>query len=190
MYFIKEQAFFTYEEKKSKFIAYISPYSEFKILLSTLKQQHPKARHFVYAYRYLNDFDQIVQNSSDDGEPKGTSGKPTLSALAGAKLINCGVITVRYFGGVKLGTGGLVRAYAQACNEVINISQILPFYKQNYYHCFVLYHLFSSIEYTLKSLEIDVKKDFTDTGVNLELLCTKEKYAEFKNKHQREVTEI
>jgi hypothetical protein len=54
----------------------------------------------------------------------------------------------------------------------------------------VLYHLFSSIEYTLKSLEIDVKKDFTDTGVNLELLCTKEKYTEFKNKHQREVTEI
>ena len=82
--------------------------------------KHPKARHHVYAYRYLNEYEQIVENSSDDGEPKGTSGKPSLHVLAGHELINTAVIIVRYFGGIKLGTGGLVRAYSDAVNSVIN----------------------------------------------------------------------
>ena len=74
-------------------------------------------------YRYLNEFDQIVENSGDDGEPKSTGGKPSLKALLGADMINTGVIIVRYFGGTMLGTGGLVRAYNDAVNEVVNIAQ-------------------------------------------------------------------
>ena len=105
------------------------PFNEFKNVMQDLKEAHPKARHFVYAYRYLNEFDQIVENCSDDGEPKGTSGKPSLTVLSGNELINTAVIIVRYFGGVKLGTGGLVRAYSASINEVINISELFKYKK-------------------------------------------------------------
>ena len=67
------------------------PYSLFDEVMIRLKNEHPKARHHVYAYRYLNEFEQIVENSGDDGEPKGTSGKPSLAVLAGNELINTAV---------------------------------------------------------------------------------------------------
>ena len=70
------------------------PYDEFDDVMKSLKDKHAKARHFVYAYRYLNEFDQIIENSSDDGEPKGTSGKPCLNVLAGNELINSFVTVI------------------------------------------------------------------------------------------------
>ena len=129
MRFVQEEFFHEIEVKKSKFIAHICPFDSFEQILQRLKTEHPKARHFVYAYRYLNQFEQIVENSSDDGEPKGTSGKPSLAVLAGGEIINTAVIIVRYFGGVKLGTGGLVRAYSDAVNEVIKIAQWMKYQK-------------------------------------------------------------
>ena len=117
----------TLEIKQSKFMAFLMPYSKYLETLQKLKQEHPKARHFVVAYRYLNEFNQIVEHSSDDGEPKGTSGKPTLMVLQGAEIINSAVITVRYFGGTKLGTGGLVRAYSDAVNLVLQEAIFLEY---------------------------------------------------------------
>jgi len=86
-----------------------------------LKIEHPKARHIVYAYRELNEFNQIIENSSDDGEPKGSSGVPVLNVLRGEEFINVAILVVRYFGGIKLGIGGLVRAYTvqKTCNRDI-----------------------------------------------------------------------
>ena len=96
--------------KKSNFLAFLCPISSFKSLHEHLKEEHFKAVHVVWATRELNKYGQIVENQSDDGEPKGTSGQPSLNALRGAQLINVAVLIVRYFGGIKLGTGGLVRA--------------------------------------------------------------------------------
>ena len=113
----------TLEVKQCKFIAYLVPYDLYESTLNKLKEEHPKARHFVTAYRYLNEYSQVVEHSSDDGEPKGTSGRPSLMVLQGQNLINAAVIVVRYFGGTKLGTGGLVRAYSDVVNLVIaNVS--------------------------------------------------------------------
>ena len=109
------------EIKKSSFIAYLAPLASFETLRAQLRQQHPKARHIVWAYRTLNEPGQIVENSSDDGEPKSTAGAPCLNALRGAELINAAVLVVRYFGGIKLGTGGLVHAYASL--SLIHISE-------------------------------------------------------------------
>ena len=117
----------TLEVKQSKFIAHVLPYDGYDAWLQRLKSEHPKARHFVTAFRYLNGFGQIVEGSSDDGEPRGTSGKPTLAVLQGSDLINAAVITVRYFGGTKLGTGGLVRAYSDAANGVIAQAALQPY---------------------------------------------------------------
>jgi len=127
---IRETNHSSMEIKKSNFISYLTPIDNFENLMNELRSDNPKARHFVWATRILNEHDQIVENCSDDGEPKNTSGKPTLKVLQGHNLINCGIITVRYFGGIKLGTGGLVRAYndagQQTCSEanLINLDSL------------------------------------------------------------------
>jgi uncharacterized YigZ family protein len=169
--FVQKEFSHTFEEKKSKFIAHLMPYEMFDEVMTRLKNEHPKGRHFVYAYRYLNEFDQIVENSSDDGEPKGTSGKPSLAVLAGADIINTGVIIVRYFGGIKLGTGGLVRAYGDSVNEVIKISEFYEYKKLISKTINCEYNELSQIEYTLNQEKIIIKsKDFSqNVNVNIQL---------------------
>ncbi|RXJ91936.1 YigZ family protein [Malaciobacter molluscorum] len=176
MNFVKENFSSIFEEKKSKFIAYLFPISKFDDVMKSLKEEHPKARHHVYAYRYLNEFDQIVENSSDDGEPKGTSGKPSLNVLSGHDLINTAVIIVRYFGGVKLGTGGLVRAYSDAVNKVIDTAILFKYEKILFKTIICEYSELSKIEYDLQQLDIQIKNKFFSQHVLLELESTKEKF--------------
>ena len=118
------------EVKRSKFLTYLVPISEYKGLQDKLKSEHPKANHVVYALRYLNEFDQVVENTSDDGEPKGCAGTPALNVMRGDGLINCAVLIVRYFGGIKLGTGGMARAYALAVKDVVKVSELILYEKQ------------------------------------------------------------
>jgi len=166
----------TLEVKKSKFITYICPYSDFKTLMQKLKSNHTKARHFVYAYRYLNEFDQIVENSSDDGEPKGTSGKPSLAVLSGANIINTALIIVRYFGGTRLGTGGLVRAYSDAVNEVCSISQFKTYEKLIQKTIQLEYSNLSKFEYKLNNLDIKIISKEFSSNIILILEATQEKF--------------
>lgn len=176
MQFVKEHTNYTFEEKKSKFITHLVPYSQFDKVMEELKKEHPKGRHFVYAYRYLNEFDQVVENSSDDGEPKGTSGKPSLAVLAGNELINTAVIIVRYFGGIRLGTGGLVRAYSDSVNMVIENSELYPYNKLYIKQLSVDYTSLSKIEYKIAQFEIAVKeKEFTG-NVILRLEAPKDEF--------------
>ena len=168
-------------------MAFLIPFERFDDVMNRLKSEHPKARHFVYAYRYLNEFDQIVENSSDDGEPKGTSGKPCLSVLAGQEIINTAVIVVRYFGGVKLGTGGLVRAYSDSVNEVLQISEFKPYQKLISKILECEYTELSQLEYLLNQEEITIKsKDFS-TKVSLEIELTAEQCNELEVKLSRNV---
>ncbi len=85
---IREPNISTYEIKRSKFIAHLVPIDRFDGLQDELKRQHPKARHVVYALRHLNEFEQVVENLSDDGEPKGSSAQPALNVLRGEDIIN------------------------------------------------------------------------------------------------------
>jgi len=180
----------TLEIKQSKFIAYFLPYFCFKDTLASLKEQHPKARHFVVAYRYLNEFNQIVEHSSDDGEPKGTSGKPTLMVLQGKGIINSAIITIRYFGGTKLGTGGLVRAYSDATNLVIHKSKLLE-YKDEVVKTIVFnYSDIGKVEYECSNNEINItNKEFTNDA-KFELKATKESFTIFFEKLSRIVKEV
>jgi len=171
----------TYEIKKSKFIAYFVPISEFKGLQDKLREQHPKSRHVVYALRYLNEFDQIVENSSDDGEPKGSSAPPALNVLRGEKMINIAVLIVRYFGGVKLGIGGLVRAYGNAVKEVIAESAIIKYEKMLQYEFKTSYSQVQRTEYLLKKIDIlGVERQFLADGVAWKIESTQDKLNEFK----------
>ncbi len=186
MKFVQEHTTNTLEVKQSKFIAHLVPYGVYDETLAQLKEEHPKARHFVVAWRYINEFDQVIEHCSDDGEPKGTSGKPTLAVLAGNDLINTAVIIVRYFGGTKLGTGGLVRAYSDACNAVIQDSEMLTYVKLCTYVFSVGYSDISLIEYRLQELRMDVKnKEFDEKGAIITIDAEKEVWESFYKESER-----
>ena len=153
----------TLEIKQSKFIPHLIPYAIYEKTLQELKKSHPKARHFVTAYRYLNEFNQIVEHSSDDGEPKGTSGKPTLMVLQGNDMINSAIITVRYFGGTKLGTGGLVRAYSDATNLVLGLANLVEYKNEITKTISFEYTNLRKVEYECLACGVDiVEKVFSD----------------------------
>ena len=170
------------EVKRSKFITYLVPISEYDGLQEKLKAENPKANHVVYALRYMNEYEQIVENSSDDGEPKGCAGTPALNVLRGENIINCAVLIVRYFGGIKLGTGGMARAYALAVKDVLNESVLLPYEKQIEYVFTTSYSDVDKTLYQLKQLGIvQYERDFGIDGVDWKILGSDEKIERFKN---------
>ncbi len=178
-------------EKQSKFIAHLMPYSMYQEVLKTLKSEHPKARHFVTAFRYINAFEQVVEGSSDDGEPRGTSGKPTLAVLQGNGLINSAVITVRYFGGTKLGTGGLVRAYSDATNLVIASATLLSYQKENILVVSCVYSDIGKVRYLLENLDIKVtEKEFDMLGEVMHLQAPQEVLDRFIDEAKRLITVV
>ena len=114
-------------EKKSKFIAnifYITSEEEAEEKIRQIKRKHNTARHHCYAYRIIRE-NEIINKSSDDGEPSGTAGMPMLNILEKNNFINILVIVTRYFGGILLGTGGLVKAYSEVTQKVIEKSKIV-----------------------------------------------------------------
>jgi uncharacterized YigZ family protein len=166
MKYIKTHFQNTYEVKQSKFIAHLVMFANYEDSLKTLKELHPKARHFVVAYRYLNEFKQVVEHSSDDGEPKGTSGKPTLMVLQGQNLINTAIIIVRYFGGTKLGTGGLVRAYSEATSLVIRESELFEYMDEIVVTLSFSYSDIRKVEYECKINNIKIiEKVFKEVSI-------------------------
>lgn len=106
-------------EKKSKFIGYLllcKNVDEVENALQNLRKEHKKATHICYAYSLKNPF---LEKAVDDGEPGGTAGRPILSVLQKKGIQDVCVFVVRYFGGIKLGAGGLVRAYTKTTSEVL-----------------------------------------------------------------------
>jgi len=180
----------TLEIKQSKFISHLIPYSLYEKTLQELKLLHPKARHFVVAYRYFNEFKQIVEHSSDDGEPKGTSGKPTLMVLQGKGLINSAIITVRYFGGTKLGTGGLVRAYSDATNLVLNTAELYEYKDEISKTIIFEYANIRKVEYECLECKVEIlEKKFSDITEYILKSDDKSMY-NFLNKLDRLVTVV
>ncbi len=145
----------TTEVKRSKFITYIVPIDIYYGLQEKLKQENPKANHVVYALRYLNEYNQIVENSSDDGEPKGCAGLPTLNVLRGKEMINCAIMIVRYFGGIKLGTGGMARAYSLASKNVLEVATLKEYVQECEYSFESSYKQINHILYLLKENNIN-----------------------------------
>jgi len=187
MYFVDKIYNQTHEVKQSKFIAYLLPYNEYADKLQELKDKHPKARHFVVAYRYLNEFNQIVEHSSDDGEPKGTSGKPSLFVLQGADIINSAVIIVRYFGGTKLGTGGLVRAYSDAVNLVLDDALLLEYTQTLEKMISFEYTHARVIDYEASACGIEIVDKIFDAKISYKIKASQENMDKFLAKVDRKI---
>ena len=113
--------------KNSKFIGIIIPIEsldDVKYNLNNLKEEYKNATHYCYAFTLINN-----KGFSDDGEPNKTAGIPILNVIEGNNLINVLAVVIRYFGGIKLGPGGLIRAYSNTCKEVINKSTLVELIK-------------------------------------------------------------
>lgn len=106
-------------EKKSRFLGYFlkcKSVDEILTALKELKEEHKKCTHICYAYSLTSPF---LEKAVDDGEPSGTAGRPILSVIQKKGVTDACVFVVRYFGGIKLGAGGLVRAYTKTTSETL-----------------------------------------------------------------------
>lgn len=145
--------------KNSRFITLlikINSEEEIKDILQKVKSTYPDATHYCYAYVIEN-----INKSSDDGEPAGTAGIPMLNALLKNNLTNILAITVRYFGGIKLGAGGLIRAYTKSLTETIKSSKIVELEKGLEVKIIINYDMQKNLDYLLKDYEI-ISKSFQE----------------------------
>ena len=173
--------------EKSRFITYlfnVHTVDEVKEILSNLKKKYVDATHIVYAFIIDTD-----SRSNDNGEPKGTAGIPTLEVLRKENLTNILAVTVRYFGGIKLGAGGLLRAYTRGVSEALKLSTLTTETKVSYIKLVVTYKDASYLDKNL-SLIKSVNKEY-DTSViyNITLLSSnldsfKELFINLKDKYE------
>jgi uncharacterized YigZ family protein len=159
---IKKPSEGTFRDKGSKFIAYAYPFqneNELKDLLASIKSEHPKARHWCYAYRLSPD--RTVFRVNDDGEPSGSAGRPILNTLLSNDLTDIIVIVVRYFGGTLLGIPGLINAYKNATQEAIDVAEIIEKMQEDVYKIDFDYLQMNDVMRIIKedNLEI-IKQDF------------------------------
>ena len=169
---VRGESYAEYVIKKSKFIAravHITMEEEAQAYLRDGKKQYWDARHNCYAYQLGMNFEK--QKSSDDGEPSGTAGKPILEVLKNKGLTNTLIVVTRYFGGIKLGTGGLIRAYGTAAVAALDNAII-----EDYIDCRILYlqtdySFLSATERLLPDFEaVITKRDFADfVGLTVEV---------------------
>ncbi len=156
--------------KNSRFITRlvkITKKDEVEDILNNVKKEYPKATHYCYAY-IVNDY----KKASDDGEPGGTAGMPILNVLEKEDMTSVIAIVVRYFGGIKLGAGGLVRAYSSSVRDTLKKADKILLIEGVQIKITIPYDRQNELNYILKDSEI-VDKTFTDK-VTYIINCSKE----------------
>lgn len=153
--------------KKSKFIGYglcCSDLQQFEQKLSRIKKEHHKATHHCYGYRIRQDY--LSEGYSDDNEPAKTAGLPILEVLARTDLSQAAIVVVRYFGGIKLGTGGLTRAYRASAMETIKACKQVTVSVAHIYDIKVDYSLVGKLEYYFGLQKIPIiDTSYTDKAI-------------------------
>lgn len=158
------------EIKRSSFIGYVYPVTtekEVTSLLQQVKAEHPRARHHVYAWRLGSPGRHQQQRYSDDGEPQGTAGIPVLDVLLHQELTDVLVVVVRYFGGILLGTGGLVRAYSASAVEAVKAAVPIMMKPQLIYSLSLPYSSYNSFDH--KASRMGVSELTVDYAANISL---------------------
>ena len=158
--------------KQSKFIAntfQVNTKEEAEEKINEIRKKYYDAKHNCYGYIVEN-----IEKSSDDGEPSKTAGAPILDILKKKNLQNVLVIITRYFGGILLGTGGLVRAYSQAAQEALEMSEVTTKIKGEKYTIFINYEDQKDVLYWCKKMNIKVIETNYNNDVELQLESTKE----------------
>lgn len=161
-----------YKEKGSKFIAHAYPVfteEEIKTHIADLKKQYYDARHHCYAWQLGTDGKLFRAN--DDGEPSGTAGKPIHGQILSQGLSNILIVIVRYFGGTKLGTSGLIRAYREASIDAINNGNVVERTVDDVYRVNFDYGVMNDIMRIIKEENPNIIKQDFDLRCSIEWSC-------------------
>lgn len=180
---VKNHGYAEIVEKRSKFIANVYPISsqmEANDIINKIKKQYHDAKHNVYAY--IAEGNSIYSKYTDDGEPQGTAGLPIFDMLQKQNLKNVLIIVTRYFGGVLLGTGGLVRAYTEAAKQGLKSAQIVEIKETVEFKLEFNYELKDKILFYLKKEEYEDKEIFYGENVRINIKIPKEEEKLFVEK--------
>lgn len=178
-----------YKEKGSKFIArvyYAETEDECKEKLTEVKKEFHDARHHCYAYRIQPEDEQF--RSNDDGEPSGTAGKPILNQIYSKELFNVIVVVVRYFGGTKLGTSGLINAYKTAANEALSSGKIEKRYITRELELKFAYPLMNDVMRIIKEENLEINDQFYDSNCVIKLTVNKSKLNQVESRLKKLLT--
>jgi uncharacterized YigZ family protein len=159
-----------YEVKKSRFIGVVMPCQDENTALKQLQhfaKQHPQANHLAFAWRIRQTSGVITERCFDAGEPSGTAGRPILAPLEGQSIINTVVGVIRYFGGIKLGTGGLTRAYGTAAKLALDKAKLQPWVDMAEFQLTIPYAELQSLQYKLKQSEGEIIDQRFDQDVTV-----------------------
>ena len=163
-------AHFSFVEKKSEFISdacHITTLEEAIDFVESIRLKHPKARHVAYAAVCGDNNGRLCERMSDDGEPSGTAGKPILDVVRASNLTDTVVTVTRYFGGILLGSGGLIRAYSAAAAGAVKSSKIADIVECNCFSCKVEYAHLRMFKHLLLKNNAEVISE--EYGVSIEL---------------------
>lgn len=169
---IKTEAEFT--EKRSRFIGAIAPVSyeaQAQAFIEEIRRRHRDARHNVFAYRLR---EGGIKRYSDDGEPQGTAGVPVLNVLEKADVFDAVIVVTRYFGGILLGGGGLVRAYSHTAHLALTAGKIVTLEKQTVFRAKVDYAFHGKLLNLLEGFGAKVIKTAFEQNVTLEIVLPSE----------------
>ncbi|MDO4427418.1 MAG: YigZ family protein [Moraxella sp.] len=175
-------AFAELEVKKSQFLAFAYPIDGREALMfhvEQLKNRYPDARHICYGYIIGDPHNTTHAGFDDDGEPSGTAGRPILNVLQHKAIGNVAVFVVRYFGGIKLGAGGLVRAYAGATQAVVDVMVLSAFVEKREFLVSAEFSFEAQLRHVLEKMGGAVLSSEYDTQVHLTVLLPKADVAKF-----------
>lgn len=169
--------------KNSRFITTVAPTPDktsADAFVQQLREEHPSANHNCWAYVAGSPDDSRHWGCSDDGEPKGTAGRPMLNVLSHSGLGDISVVVTRYFGGIKLGTGGLVRAYSQAVREGLDILDLENVVAKTPIQISADFSMTGQLEYLLGQFDVNITQRDWQAQLLIEGLIETSKLEDFQ----------
>lgn len=176
---VKRECRIEFEEKKSKFIGYIKPVgtkTEAEKFIAAIKEKHPDATHNCSVYKLVENGQEYFK-ADDDGEPSGTAGKPMGEILNYMDVTNVVVVATRYFGGIKLGAGGLVRNYAKTAKLAVTEAETAEFVEKKEYIIDFPYEKNGDVDMLLKNSRIEPEDKNYGERVTYRVLLDNETYS-------------
>ncbi len=185
MYRLKEDHMDELEIKKSRFLCYMHKClseEEAKAFLQQIKKEHPNATHHCYAF-IIGEQNEL-QRSNDDGEPSGTAGVPILECLMNNQMQDIIAVVVRYFGGIKLGAGGLIRAYSKSVSTALKSAVLTKKETMQKYQITFSYDLIGKLDYYFRTQQLSILDKIYDEMVTYTFLSKtdlREDFSELSN---------